>query len=455
MRIVSLQAENVKKLRLVDITPNRFINRISGANGSGKTSVLDAIEWALTGAKSIPTLPVRRGSSRAVIRLDLGEIIVTRRMVEGSPKRQGFLTVESKDGKKWSNPDEMLRSLLTAVTFDPLEFIHMKPNDQFDALRNIAMPDVDLEALEAKIKADYDARTETKKQHRMLQDQRKLIEDVPANLPTEKIDEAGLVAELQSVAEYNASIERERERLRKLQERGEKLRAENEERDKRIWAMEEEIRLLRIEIRNVDNEASDLLGEVERADPLPDPKDSSEIAERINEARGINRGIDRKVTIDKMDAQIAAKAAEVDALDDSYKRGELRHREAIALAKFPVDGLGFGIKEVLYNGLPFDQASNAEQIKVSVGIGMANNPQLRVMRIKDGSLLDDKSLDLIASMAQTSDFQIWIEQVDTTGKIGVYLEDGEVKAINEEPKDQPPTAPAARPRRKKKEKTAQ
>jgi hypothetical protein len=79
---------------------------------------------------------------------------------------------------------------------------------------------------------------------------------------------------------------------------------------------------------------------------------------------------------------------------------------------------------------------------------MATNPQLRVMRIKDGSLLDSSSLDVIAAMAKDNDFQIWLEEVSTTGKVGVYLEDGEVAAVNDEPLNGEPKKNAAKKRTK-------
>lgn len=62
---------------------------------------------------------------------------------------------------------------------------------------------------------------------------------------------------------------------------------------------------------------------------------------------------------------------------------------------------------------------------------MAANPKLRVLRIRDGSLLDKKSLGLIAAMADDQDFQVWIEAVDTTGKVGIFMEDGAVAKMNE------------------------
>ena len=60
---------------------------------------------------------------------------------------------------------------------------------------------------------------------------------------------------------------------------------------------------------------------------------------------------------------------------------------------------------------------------------MAMNPKLRVIIIVDGSLLDSENFKVIENMANDNDFQVWIEKVDDTGKIGIYIEDGEIKVL--------------------------
>jgi hypothetical protein len=448
MRITKFTAENIKRLKLVDITPNKYVTRITGGNGEGKSSVLDAIEWALTGTRNVPSMPVRRGSGKGVIRLDLGEIIVTRKLIEGSPKRAGYLSVEDKTGKAWKDPGEMLAALMGAISFDPLAFTRMTARQQFDTVAHIAAPDVDLDALEEQTRADYDKRTVVKKEREAVTTRRDAIA-VPADLPAEKYDEAALVKELTEVSDYNSG-------LKDLELAREKIRDG-------IRADEGEAEAKRNKADELRQQADDLVraatlleagAKVRRASTeewvsLGEPKDAAEVAERINTARHINAAIDRKATRDVLDREVTAKQQEWEKLDEAVKRGDRQKAEALSNANYPIEGLGFDTakKEVVYNGIPFEQASQAEQIKISMAIGMATNPQLRVMRIKDGSLLDEKSLDVIAGMAKENDFQIWIEQVDTTGKVGVYLEDGEVKAVNEEKEPKP----AARKRTPKKE----
>jgi hypothetical protein len=448
MRVIRFTAENIKRLKTVDITPNKYLVRLSGGNGAGKSSVLDAIEYVLMGTKSVPTTPVRKGSGKAIIKLDLGDIIVTRRMTEGSPKRAGYLTIEGKDGKVWKDPDEVLRSLMGAISFDPLAFLQMEPKKQFDTLAHIAMPDVDLDELEIQAKADYDKRTVVKKERDALQLRRDAIH-VPDDLPTEKINEVALVTDLQKASEYNTGLQelqRDRDKLTEAVAADEREIASNRTRAEELRAEADNLERAALIL---EAEAKKTRATMEKWEPLPEPRDSAELAERINHARTINAAIERGNQRAQLDKEIETKQKEWEELHEAVKRGERKKDEALALAKYPIEGLGFdtGKREVIFDNLPFDQASHAEQMKTSMAIGMAINPKLRIMRIKDGSLLDDKTLAIVTTMAVKHDFQVWIEEVDTTGKIGIYLEDGEVKTVNEE-------TPTPTPKTRKKKEAA-
>jgi DNA repair exonuclease SbcCD ATPase subunit len=85
MKIVNFKAENIKKLVAVEISPTDNTVIVTGKNGAGKSSVLDAIWWALSGTKHIQDKPIREGQTKAMIRLDLGTIIVERVFSEPPP----------------------------------------------------------------------------------------------------------------------------------------------------------------------------------------------------------------------------------------------------------------------------------------------------------------------------------------------------------------------------------
>jgi hypothetical protein len=99
----------------------------------------------------------------------------------------------------------------------------------------------------------------------------------------------------------------------------------------------------------------------------------------------------------------------------------------------PVEGLTFDATGLFYRGVPLEQASDGEKLMVSLGISMALNPTLRVLSIKDGSLLDEKNKSIIRKtlaekkIEDGEGYQLWYESVGTDGKAGILIEEGEVK----------------------------
>ena len=65
MKIISLQSENIKKIKAVEIRPTDNTVIISGKNGQSKSSVLDSIYYALGGKDKIPSKPIRDGEKKA------------------------------------------------------------------------------------------------------------------------------------------------------------------------------------------------------------------------------------------------------------------------------------------------------------------------------------------------------------------------------------------------------
>ena len=440
MRIIGFKAIDFKKIKVVDITPNEFVNRISGANGSGKTSVLDAIEMCLRGTRNVPSKPVRKGAQKSIIEVGIGndgkaEWIVRRSFTEGGSKN-GFLTVEPTDGKsRLQGPQEFLNKLVGPNSFDPLEFIRMEPEQQFRTLYKIVLPDVDPKSLNIEKNPDYLKRRELKKEIKALETRRDAIQ-IPDNLPAEKRDEAKLLKELGEVGEHNARIEREKNQRAEIQRQTDQM-------EKNIEEDEETIESLRTRLQNLEAVVKRKLGHlagtrktIEKWKPLDEPKNSAHYTEAITAARIVNAAIDKRGQRDELQKEIDGISKRVDTISDMLDELEAKQTKAIEEAKFPIPGLAFGNEEVIFEGLPFAQVSNADQIRASVAIGMADNPELRVMRIKDGSLLDSSSMKVVSEMCVKEEFQLFVEVVDESGEVGVYLEEGEVKAVNDEPEPQ-------------------
>lgn len=458
MQIISLTAENVKKLRAVHIVPQGHLVQITGANGSGKSSVLDSIFYALCGGRALPEQPIRTGQQQARIKLDLGEIVVTRRFTPTGSQ----LTVEAADGTKCASPQKLLDEMVDSVSFDPLAFTRMDTRAQYDALRKLVQIDTDIDALDAANAKDFEARTEIGRTIKTLKAQ---IDPtlVPFGLPEHKIDVDAITKRMAEAAAHNARIQTQRQertaterRIADDRKRADDLERETGEEIGRINArltadiasceaqikalqdrmvtlrQETEAKLQKLTTENaktiIDLRAGADQAAVAIANPTVEPPlmDVEAIRAEIASANLVNAGIVAREGQEQTAKRVEVEEAKSTALTEAMDARKAEKAAAIERAVMPIAGLSFGDGQVLYQGVPFSQASSAEQLRVSCAIAMAGNPKLRVLRVKEGSLLDTNGLEMIRNMAASSDYQVWIEQVDTTGKVGIVMEDGAV-----------------------------
>jgi hypothetical protein len=107
-----------------------------------------------------------------------------------------------------------------------------------------------------------------------------------------------------------------------------------------------------------------------------------------------------------------------------------QRNDILSRATIPVEGLSFNDKELLYNGIPVEQCSDGEKLMISLGISMALNPTMRVLRIKDGSLLDGKNRSIIENTVKDKDYQLWFESVGAESNVGIFIEEGEIVSVD-------------------------
>lgn len=427
MKIVQLQAENFKRLQAVEITPKENMVQIVGRNGAGKSSTLDAIWVALAGASVAPTVAIRKGAEQARIRLDLGELVVTRtfrRSKEGDEATA--ITVENAEGARFPSPQKMLDGLLGSLSFDPLAFARMDPKGQFETLRRF-VPDVDFDAIDRANRDDFARRTDINRRAKEARAAAAKIV-VPLDAPEAPIDTRALIDEMERAGRHNAEIEQRKARRIEVGNAIALHRETADHKREQAQALRRQADAADAEATEQDQKATELQAKLDAAPALPEPMDVTAIRARIDGAQTANAGCAARTQRDGHMATATDLEAQSQALTKAMADRNEQKMAAIAAAKMPVDGIAFGDGEILMNGIPFDQASDAEKLRASVAIAMASNPTLRVIRIRDGSLLDDDGLALVAKMAADMDMQVWIERVAADAKIGFVIEDGRVKA---------------------------
>jgi len=370
MKIISLQAENVKKLRAVEITPQGDVVVIAGRNGTGKTSVLDAIYMALTG--DLPPKPIREGEDRAEIRLDIGTYVVKRTIIrQADGEFTTYLKIETPDSAVLKSPQKVLDS---------------------DAHRT----------------ALFENRTEVNREVRHLEGQAQMFQ--PANF-----------------ADVPESPVRVDELMKKYRHLGNLIEAELASR-KTADILRDKILSLKSQLAEAESamEAIKIIPDVELQSLTAS---RLEVESQIDGADRANQKIRLRDEYRKVREHLAEKSLESEKFTAEIKSLDQAKEQAVRDAKMPIDGLGFDDSGVTYRGLPFTQLSSSEQLKISLAMAMAMNPTLRVIRITDGSLLDSENMRIIQEMARDQDYQIWIERVDETGAVGIIIEEGEVKNV--------------------------
>lgn len=422
MKIINLQAENIKRITAVEITPDGNMVQITGKNGAGKSSVLDSIWYALAGGDVIPGQPIRTGENKAHIRLDMGELIVERRFTD----KGTYLSVTTADGDKKANPQTMLNGLIGELSFDPLAFANMDAKKQFNELRRVAKLEIDVDELDRLNKEDFEKRTNVNRDAKAKRAAAGAIM-VPADLPAEPVDEADLLDQMEQAAEHNTRIETRKANRAKVTQDAADARAEAENKTALAARLRKEADDADAAATAALETATELEAKLAAAQPLPEPIDVADVRAKLDAAKATNAGFAAKARRAEVVAEAAALEKESDDLTAAMEGRTKAKQDAIAAAEMPVPGLGLGDGIVTYNGVPFDQASTAEQLRVSLAIAMAANPELRVIRIQHGNDLDEDNLKLIAEMATAQDYQIWIERVDSSGQVGFVIEDGHVK----------------------------
>ena len=439
MKIFNLKTENLKGVKVIDITPKDDMVIISGKNGAGKTSALDSVWFALewkAGSKGTP-MPIRKGEKQASIRLTLCEDLTKEQIEQGIKPKPLFivyrswtesgnmyLKVTNAEGLVYETPQKLLDGFIGYLSFDPRLFARMNDKEQRDLL--IKITGFDVAGIEEKIAELREQRRLQGQKVKLLSGEREeiTIKDLPKN----PIDTSKLSDEYDEAVKRNNSIDRGKETFQN------NIININENIG-RIHKIEEEIKELKKAIVDIENQNTGIQetnnkikGWLDKNEPI----NTDVIKQEISNAYAINEQIKAR----ERNKEADKKQKEAQEIYDGFTKGiedsttELENGLKKSWSKIPDQKLSLTETGIAYNGIPFTQISFSEQMRISMGIAMALNTKFKVIRISDYSLLDDDSRKVIRQMAKDFGYQIIAEEVDSTGEVGFYMEEGEVKKEN-------------------------
>lgn len=421
MRLLSLETENVKRTKLIRFKPRKGVNVVRGKNKNGKTSLLDSVEYLLGGTKTHPPQVIREGENEAHVVGETEDFIAIRRWWKGADgEEKTELELRAKEGGKLKSPQAILDKLFSG-TFSATAFQELKPDKQLEVLRKLT--GVDTTEIDASHQRIYALRTGINTELKAAKARLDgiAIKEAPAPKP----DVAALLkrqGEITNAQQWDRQVKSEREAAAR-----------------RVKDCEEAVRVAeqalaqartRLEVaRSQHGEADNAVDDLPPLDSLAQELET--IQGKIREASELSAAHERWAERQRLEKEIAELEAKTAAHSTQLETLDQRKTALIASAKFPVTGLGFSEAGVTFNRLPLEQASGAELLAVSVAIGIALNPKLRVMLVRNGSFLDEDSLAMLEALCEQHDMQCFVEMVGQAGPAALVIVDGEVLSRSE------------------------
>ena len=414
MKIVKLTAENYKRLSAVEITPEGNLVLITGKNEVGKSSVLDAIESTLCGGHNLPKEPIKQGEHRGSTVVEMEDYIVTRKYFGD----KSTLKVEQKGElkSKISRPQEFLDSIVGNLSFDPLAFSKMQESEQRKLIMDFV--GLDLSDLDKKIEDLKIQRSEIRKIKENAAGLAASLVFIP-DLPEAEISGEALREELKIIESHNKQVTQSKHEKELLQSQlNDKIISANETAEEIKKLMEKHKKIL-VDIEQIKKAYT----------AIPDAPlmDKGRAEQALIGLSNTNEKIRANIAKRKAEQTVEELTEEYTSLGQSIKDVEFEKTKRMTDAKMPIVGLTIAEDGLRFNNIPLSQVNDANKIKISVAIAMAMNPKLRVLRV-NGNDLDTANLKALGEMVAGKDYQIWVEKIDESGKLGFVIEDGTLMA---------------------------
>lgn len=400
VKINQLEIENVKRIKAVTLTPtDNGLTVIGGKNGQGKTSVLDAIAWALGGDKYRPSEPCRDGSLVSpLLRIALSNgLVVERKGVNSS------LKVIDPDGNKGGQ--QLLNEFVEQLAIDLPKFMKSSNKEKADTLLKIIGVGDTLYQLETEEQRLYNQRHAI---GQIADQKKKYAAEMPIyhDVPKELVSVSELIKQQQEILAKNGENQRKRDNLSYLQNEYQTALEE-------LAALSLKVDKLKCDVETAQMSAQDLQDE-----------STAELEKSIADIEAINTKV--RANLDREKAEIDAEEykTQYDAMTEKIAEIRKARMDLLNNADLPLPGLSVENGELTYNGFKWDNMSGAEQLKVSTAIVRKLNPKCGFVLIDKLEQMDTDTLAEFGNWLQAEGLQAIATRVSTGDECSIIIEDG-------------------------------
>lgn len=417
MKINKLEIENVKRVKAVKIEPSaNGLTVIGGRNGQGKTSVLDALAWALGGERYRPSNPQNDSS---VIPPSIRVILNNGLVVERKGKNSDLKVIDP-TGQK--SGQQLLNGFVEELAIDLPRFLHSTDKEKAETLLKIIGVGDQLAALEQQETEIYNNRRAIGQ----IADQKEKFAKEQVyypDAPKEPVSASDLIMKQQDILAQNGENQRKRQNLALIESEATKLQQQ-------LTELQDKIARNAVDLETARKSALDLVDESTEA-----------LEQSIRDIEDINRKVRTNLDKDK---------AEEDARYYTDKYAELtidldavRHKKTDLLqsAHLPLPGLTVDEGVLKFNGFPWDSMSGSDRLKVATAIVRKLNPQCGFVLLDQLEQMDIQTLNEFGAWLEQEGLQAIATRVSTGGECSIIIEDGYV--VGDEVTEADNTAPQA------------
>lgn len=403
IKIRELTIENVKRVKAVTLMPTENgLTVIGGRNGQGKTSVLDAIAWALGGNKLKPSHSQRQGSAAPPsIHIELSNGLVVERKGKSSA-----LHVIDPSGQKAGQ--QLLDSFIEKLALNLPKFMEASTKEKAETLLQIIGIREQLGTLDRKEKSLYNQRLEI---GRIADRKKKHADELPwyPDTPTEPISASELIKRQQDILAKNGENQRKREK---------------EAYYNRVLA-ETQIAFDRAKyaLRQAEK---DCIAARKAAENLQD-ESTAELEQDIANIDAINakvRANAEKSRVQEEADELAGQYSDLTGQLESVKDQRLKLLDS---ADMPLPGLSVEDGELIYNGQKWDCMSGSEQLRIATAIIRKLNPECGFVLMDKLEQMDAETLRDFGKWLEKEGLQVIATRVGTDDTCSIIIEDGYVK----------------------------
>lgn len=410
VKIMALEAENVKRIKAVALTPAPTgLTLVGGNNNQGKTSVLDALAWALGGDRFRPDAAQRDGAvAPARLKVTLSNGLVVERK-----GKNAALTVTDPTGRR--SGQQLLNAFVEPLALDLPRFMDASDREKADTLLKIIGIGNELHLRDMEIKALYDKRTFT---GQLAAQKKHFAEELISypDAPDEPVSAAELIRQQQDILARNGENQRKRVQLASLEEKARQL-------GQHVQALNRELEIAEHQLSAVQDDLQDAR---KSADQLQD-ESTAELEASIRDIEETNRKVRANLEKSRAEDEAAQYASDYDKLTAQIAQKRADRLALLQGADLPLPGLSVEDGVLTYNDKHWRDMSGSDQLRVAAAIVRKLNPDCGFVLLDKLEQMDLDTLSEFGRWLEVEGLQAIATRVSTGSECQIIIEDGMVK----------------------------